>query len=57
MKSISQFLKISVIPAFLGLAVSATAAVSISVDAEKLQDGSGGAMPTSGVLLLVVSTV
>jgi hypothetical protein len=56
MNSISQFLKISVIPAFLGLAVSASAAVSISVDAEKLQDGSGGAMPTSGVLLLVVST-
>jgi len=56
MNTISQFLKRSVVPAFLGLAVSASAAVSISVDAEKLQDGSGGAMPTSGILLLVVST-
>ncbi|RKX34396.1 MAG: hypothetical protein DRP71_07260 [Verrucomicrobia bacterium] len=56
MNNISQFLKTSAVLAFFGLAVSASAGISISVDAEKLQDGSGGAMPTTGILLLVVST-
>lgn len=56
MNNIFRILKISTILAFFGLAVSASAGISISVDAEKLQDGSGGAMPTTGILLLVVST-
>ncbi|MEZ5276362.1 MAG: fibronectin type III domain-containing protein [Opitutaceae bacterium] len=40
----------------LALSITATAAISLSLDAEKLESGTGGAMPTSGLLLLVVST-
>lgn len=40
----------------IALAGAASAAVSISLDAEKLVTDSGSAMPTSGLLLLVVST-
>jgi hypothetical protein len=56
MNSTSKFLKTSFVLAIFGLAASAPAAISISVDAEKLQDATGGSMLTSGLLLLVVST-
>lgn len=56
MNSISHFLRVSTILAFFGLAVSASAGISISVDAENLLNASGGSMPTTGILLLVVST-
>ena len=40
----------------LGCAGVASAAISLSLDAERLETGSGSAMPASGLLLLVVST-
>jgi len=51
-----RFLTILSLGGFLGLAGIATAAVTISLDAEKLGTADGTAMPTSGLLLLVVST-
>ena len=41
---------------FLGLASMRFGRHSLSLDAEKLLTGSGGSMPTTGILLLVVST-
>ncbi len=51
-----RFLTILSLGGFLWLAGIATAAVAISLDAEKLGTADGTAMPTSGLLLLVVST-